>query len=175
MGIIRHSSLVLPTVVWLGAAILAIVAMDRLATRTVHAEHMPGAVYTGRHSGGGAVSFTVSEDGSRIVRFAATNVPGSSSEGNCLFPETDSTYPAPSLAIVDDSFRDLVPQGITPEGWFPAPGRAEGTFVVYGDPPQSCTSGTLTWTATAGAPATVQPSLTPTPAAIAAPAPAEVT
>ncbi|UCH87248.1 MAG: hypothetical protein JSU97_02320 [Dehalococcoidia bacterium] len=121
-----------------------------------HASAQPvaGATYTGTHSGGGAVEFPVSGDGSQVLGFTAYDVPGDACEfqGPWFLPI--------ALDIVDDSFGPGIPGLYEVSGSFPSEGNAEGTLrLVVEDP--ACDSGVVDWTATASFPT---PTPSPSPA-----------
>jgi len=119
----------------LGAAVCAL-----LVSGPALAHHSYPATYTGTHSGGGAVDFDVSADGSAITRFRAMDVPASN---GCSFPSTEANG---TFAITDHAFSRS--SGTFPfSGTFPSSQAASGSLTVAnsGVP---CTSGSLSWTAT---------------------------
>jgi hypothetical protein len=134
----------------------------------VAAEHIPGATYSGAHTGGGSVEFDVSGDGSGITRFAATNIPGD----NCTFDSLEINFVTP-VPIVNHSFSRQVTSGLSFDGSFASPGAASGTLrarqaaIPFVSP--ACDSGTLNWNASTNAPTptnTLTPTMTSTPTSI---------
>ena len=87
-----------------GMAVVAVAGPIALLTGP-HASAQPigGATYTGTHSGGGTIQFTVSGDGSQVQEFTAYDVPGDV----CEF-EGENPFPIP-LDIVGDSFGSGIP------------------------------------------------------------------
>lgn len=124
-----------------------------LGVSSARANHIPGAVYTGTHSGGGSVEFEVSPDGGTVRGFTMFYGPGST----CRFSKTV----APWIPIRDDSFSysgGAVPASLS--GSFPAIQTASGTFT--NDPNYPDCAGTFSWTArtTALPPDTTPPDTT---------------
>ena len=145
---------------WLFVALagltMVVAAVLASLSPVVHTSAQPvgGAAYTGTHSEGGAVEFSVSGDGSQVQGFTAYDVPGDI----CEF-QGPNPFPIP-LDIVDDSFGPGIPGMYEVSGSFPSEGEAEGTLrLVLDEPP--CDSGTLNWTATTSG--TLTPTPTPTP------------
>jgi hypothetical protein len=120
------------------------------------AQPVGGAFYAGAHSGGDAVEFWVSGDGSQVQGFTAYDVPGDTCEFEGQYP-----FPLP-LDIVGDSFGPGIPGLYEVSGSFPSEGNAQGTLRLVNTDPL-CDSGVLDWTSTASA-ATPTPTATPTPA-----------
>jgi len=135
----------------LAVAVAALVPLTSMSPAS--AQPISGATYTGPHSGGNYVQFTVSGDGSQVQGFTAYNVPGDV----CQF-QGANLFPIP-LAIVDDSFGPGLPGLYEVSGSFPSVGNAQGTLRLWNTEPP-CDSGVLTWTATAPFPT---PTPTPTP------------
>jgi hypothetical protein len=124
------------------------------------AAHQGGDTYTGTHAGGGAMGFTIAPDGSRIVSFTATNVPGN----GCTITQTSTTFS--NLTIVNEQFSQTASSsGISLSGTFAPDRSASGTFQIRQTGPFACNSGVLSWSATPGStggPATPTPTATPT-------------
>lgn len=150
------------------AVVLVAVLASFLSALHTSAQPVEGEDYTGTHSAGGTVEFSVSSNGSRVEGFTATNVPCNS--------EKLTWPPVGTIPIVDDAFSENI-VGTIITGSFPSLGRAQGTFkmVIPEDPPvPGCESPELTWTATAPTPtpaSTPTPTPTPTPTATASPSP----
>lgn len=103
---------------------------------TAAAFHIPGATYIGTHSGGGAVIFDISADGSTVTRFRVENY----KTEFCDVAFLQHTGGAP---IVNNSFNfssSILEFGYS--GTFPGVQVAQGTFNDT-----ECATGTLTWTA----------------------------
>src|SRR6266511_2335051 len=111
------------------------------------ATHIPGATYTGTHSGGGTLEFTVAGDGSGITSFKINNIPGDV----CTFSEWSVTFSQGNIPITNHSFSyDITSgngQGSSFSGTFPGTQSAQGSFRrAFGLPGlPRCDSGTLTW------------------------------
>jgi len=136
------------------AMVVAAVLAPLLPVPHTSAQPVGGTAYTGTHSGGGAVEFSVSGDGSQVQGFTAYDVPGDV----CEF-QGPNPFPI-SLDIVDDSFGPGIPGMYEVSGSFPSEGEAQGTLrLVLDEPP--CDSGVLDWTATTSG--TPTPTPTPTP------------
>jgi hypothetical protein len=141
----------------LGLAVAVAAAVPLLSVSQASAQPVGGATYTGTHSGGGAVQFPVSGDGSQVLGFTAYDVPGDECEfqGPWLLPialdiEEDDSFGPGILGLYEVS------------GSFLGEGNAEGTLrLLVDDPP--CDSGVLDWTATSSFP-TPTPTPTPSPA-----------
>jgi hypothetical protein len=119
----------------------AVMVLSVINASPASAHHIKGATYTGTHSGGGAVSFTVTGDGSGISSVTATNVPA----GSCTFEESTTQYATP-LPIQNHAFSDTTPP-MSFSGSFPGVQAAQGTVRITSfNPP--CDSGDLTWNAT---------------------------
>jgi hypothetical protein len=136
-----------------------------LMTFLAAADPVPGAHYTGPITGGGTVAFDVSADGTQVLNFVASDVPGTippPSSGPCTFQQ--STYPPIPLDIVSNAFGPGIPDFYEVSGLFPDSSTAEGTLRVtrteIPDILPACDSGTVTWSTVA---ATPTPSPTPTP------------
>jgi hypothetical protein len=146
-----------------------------LMTLLASAQPIDGGHYTGTVAGGGTVQFNVSQDGSQVVGFTASNVPGTipaPGSGPCTFPGTPFPF---SLDIAGDAFGPGVPDAYEVSGSFPSVGAAQGTLrlVLPPDPPQipGCDTGTVTWSATGTAPATATATATDTATPTATPTP----
>ncbi|HEX7293775.1 MAG TPA: hypothetical protein VF259_04455 [Solirubrobacterales bacterium] len=103
---------------------------------TAGAFHIPGATYVGTHSGGGAVIFDVSADGSSVTRFRVENY-------HTEFCDVAFIQHTGGAPIVNNSF--TFSSGlleISYSGTFPGVQVAQGTFNDT-----ECATGTLTWTA----------------------------
>jgi len=132
------------------AMVVAAVLAPLLPVPHTSAQPVGGAAYTGTHSEGGAVEFSVSGDESKVYGFTAFDVPGDV----CEF-QGPNPFPVP-LDIVDDSFGPGIPGMYEVSGSFPSEGSAEGTLRLVVEEPYPCDSGVLDWTATSSFP-------TPTP------------
>ena len=132
-------------------------AVQLFAPSVANAQEIPGASYTGTHSGGGTVTFAVSADGKRVTGFTATNVPG----GVCGRINIRVAWDT-GIAIVNHTFTVEGPD-LSLRGSFRAAGAAQGTFAVHHTSPGSdpCNSGTLSWSATTSVPGPA-PTQTPT-------------
>ena len=134
-----------PRVERLVTACLAVALM--LGASSARANHIPGAVYTGTHSGGGSVEFRVSPDGGTVGGFTIVVTPGSACTiGRLIVP--------PGIPISDHSFSYSNVFSLT--GSFQASQTASGTFTF---PNYQCN---LSWTArtTASPPDTTPPDTT---------------
>jgi hypothetical protein len=138
-----------------------------LMTFLAAADPVPGAHYTGPITGGGTVAFDVSADGTQVLNFVASDVPGTippPGSGPCTFQQ--STYPPIPLDIVGGAFGPGIPDFWEVSGSFPDPNSALGSLRVTREEIPSilsaCDSGTVMWGA---APATPTPTPTPTPTA----------
>jgi hypothetical protein len=107
-----------------------------LGVSSARANHIPGALYTGTHSGGGTVEFRVSADGGTVTGFTVTYPPGT-----CRFPKAFAS-PTP---ISDHSFSGGL-NALSWTGAFTGVQSASGTFTVAPNYPDCL--GTVTWTAT---------------------------
>jgi len=164
-GVYRH------TFPALAALFVALTAMLALRGEDAVAEHISGATYTGMHTGGGAVEFDVTADGSGIARFRATNIPGDT----CTFEDLEVNFGTP-VSIVNHSFSRQVSSGLSFDGSFPSPGAANGTLrakqaaIPFVSP--ACDTGTLNWNAATNAPTpTASPTSTMTPTPTNTPTP----
>lgn len=108
--------------------------------------------YSGTHSGGGTLRFTVSASGDRLTSLALTGLSG----GGCTWETLDLGAWGGTIAIRDNAFSATNADGDTFTGTFPGPFRAEGTVQVS-DPAAGCTTGLLTWTAAAPEPTRASP------------------
>ena len=136
------------------AVVVAAVLASLLPVLNTSAQPVGGAAYAGTHSGGGAVEFWVSGDGSQVQGFTAYDVPGDVCEFQGANP-----FPIP-LDIVGDSFGPGILGLYEVSGSFPTEGEAQGTLRLVLDDP-ACDSGVLDWTAAASG--TPTPTPTPTP------------
>jgi hypothetical protein len=106
--------------------------------------HIPGATYTGTHSYGGGVEFTVTPNGEGLSRFAATgSIPGST----CTFTGGSTTTYVTPLPIVNHAFNDSS-QAMPKNGTFGSVQSAEGQFQIRSTGAPSCNSPVVTWNAT---------------------------
>ena len=121
-----------------------------LGASSARADHIPGAVYTGTHSGGGTVEFVVSADGGTVTGFTVTYPPGT-----CRFPRVT----APFIPISGHSFAGGL-NAVSLTGSFTGVQSASGTFTVVPNYPECL--GTVNWTArtTASPPDTTPPDTT---------------
>src|SRR3990172_6626690 len=111
-----------------------------LAAPHAGAEHVAGASYTGTNSGGGAVDFFVSENGTEIINFHFTVPVAVCSIGEQILSD--------SVPIVNHEFSFVAADFMSFSGLFPRPGQATGTI----DPATIVTGcERLTWTASATA------------------------
>jgi hypothetical protein len=154
------------TVAMVGLLLLAVVAIDQGALRppAADAQAIPGATYTGTHSGGGTVEFTVSIDGTGILSFSATDIRGDTCTLNRV--EISNVNPGVTIAKIENDTISYTPSSnvgdISLSGSFPSPGTAQGTL-SYHDPGttipgigrQPCSSATLAWSASASGAAPV--------------------
>ena len=154
--------------------IIAVVVAIMLAVTITPARvtGQPGETeYTGTHSAGGTIRFTVSATGARLTSLTLNDVSG----GGCTWGSLDLGTWGGVIEIHDNAFSVTNADGDTLAGTFPAPFRAAGTVQVS-DPAAGCTSGLLSWTASApepvrAAPPLSAPAIQPTPSGVA-PAPA---
>jgi hypothetical protein len=103
--------------------------------------HIPGATYTGTHSYGGTVEFTVTPSGSGLSRFAATGtIPGSS----CTFTGGSSTTYVTPLPIVNHAFNDTA-STTRKSGSFGSVQSSSGQFQINAG---GCSSPSVSWNAT---------------------------
>jgi hypothetical protein len=118
-----------------------------LGVSSARADHIPGAAYTGTHSGGGTVEFVVSSDGGTVTGFTVTYPPGT-----CRF----SRVTAPFIPISGHSFAGGV-NAVSLSGSFTGVQTASGTFTVAPNYPECL--GTVNWSArtTASPPDTTPP------------------
>jgi len=107
-------------------------------------EHaVAGATYTGTHSGGGSVEFTVAADGTTLPAFRITDIPGNS----CSFDVEGEEGVWGATPINNNTFA-YESATLLFSGHFLPAGRAEGTLRAS-FPQIHCESAMLTWTATA--------------------------
>lgn len=129
-----------------------------------------GGRYSGRHAGGGLVSFEVSADGMSVTGISVTGGPcGAASMRDPSVPITGDTFSGLLTALYLDGTGEGRFDGRFLEG-----GRAEGTLQVISRTAGRgfCDSGTMTWTASAPVPrATPSPTPTPTPTPAPTPTP----
>jgi hypothetical protein len=141
---------------------VALLAVALPGAGRARAEHVPGATYTGTHSGGGTVTFTVSADGAAVLDFVAAGIPMRLASGAACGPpplpppasvgEIRLLDPVPieDHAFAFSQFANVSDRSV--RGGFPARDRAEGTLSTgftwpAGEPPHNCRSGELTWSA----------------------------
>ena len=122
-----------------------------LGASSARADHIPGAAYTGTHSGGGTVEFVVSADGGTVSGFTVTYPPGT-----CRFPRLVANAGMP---ISSHSFSGSA-NVVSLTGSFTGVQTASGTFTVAPNYPDC--AGTFSWTArtTASPPDTTPPDTT---------------
>jgi hypothetical protein len=124
-------------------ALRAAVAVAAVATAGIFASgaqafHIPGAQYTGTHSGGGTVQLNVSSEGDLVTLFRVNNVPGN---GCTLNFAQHSTPPNAPISIANNAFSDPV-LPLTWNGSFNAPQSAQGVFAFSQG---GCSTATLTF------------------------------
>lgn len=131
---------------WLGGMLVAAALAAGISASNARAVYILGATYSGPHSYGGEVAFTVSADGRTITGFSYTDLPigcGTSlSEG----PRYET------VPITGDTFSYSGEEGdVSYTGTFTGPQAATGTLVWNGPfcPGQHPT---VTWQATTSAP-----------------------
>jgi hypothetical protein len=100
---------------WLVGGALALVAAV-----PAHANHIPGATYTGSTASGGTVRVVVAADGAAVTRFEAAGVPTA-----CGLV---SVSVAGTLPIVDHAFSRPPSDGADFSGTFGAPQQVSGTL-----------------------------------------------
>lgn len=148
------------------AVVVVAVLAPLLSVLRTSAQPVGGAAYAGTHSGGGAVEFKVSEDGSKVEDFKITSITGDTcTQGEFNWPR--------DIPINGDTFSDTL-AGSTVTGSFPSLGEAQGTFKMFlppDDPAPACQSETLTWTATTPDTPTATSTPSPTPTATPTPSP----
>jgi len=157
-----------------GMAVAAVAGLILLLTGpSASAQPIGGATYTGTHSGGGTIQFTVSGDGNQVQNLQLTAIPCDGGTHD-VFPWPPSP-PAEPIMIVDDQFEGtLIGLATRVTGQFPSEGSANGTFLLdLGDGPGGCQSLELTWTATVSTAPTATASPSPTPTATVMPSPTE--
>ena len=123
-----------------------------LGVSSARANHIPGALYTGTHSGGGSVEFVVSADGGSVSGFTVVHNPGSA----CTISRIIAP---PGIPISNHSFSLSFGGGFSLSGSFPAIQTASGSFTFH---PAYAPCGTVSWTArtTASPPDTTPPDTT---------------
>ena len=123
-----------------------------LGVSSARANHIPGAVYTGTHSGGGSVEFVVSADGGSVTGFTVVHP----SESACIVKRIIAP---PGIPIRDHTFSLSFNNGFSLTGSFPAIQTASGSFTFH---PNYAPCGTVSWTArtTASPPDTTPPDTT---------------
>ncbi|HEX5376362.1 MAG TPA: hypothetical protein VFW48_09410, partial [Solirubrobacterales bacterium] len=119
-------------------AVVVIATLLMLAggVSTASAFHIPGATYTGTHSGGGTVSFKVSLDGNSIRNFRVEDY-------ETEFCAVEFIEHGAGASVVNNAFSfssSLLEFAYS--GSFPGIQLAQGTFSDT-----ECDTGTLTWTA----------------------------
>ncbi len=122
-----------------------------LGASSARADHIPGAPYTGTHSGGGTAEFVVSADGGIVTGFTIVYPPGT-----CRFPRLFF----PPMPISGHSFSGSSSSSASMTGSFTGVQTASGTFTVVPNYPDC--AGTFSWTArtTASPPDTTPPDTT---------------
>lgn len=133
---------------WVVSLLATAVAAGMLAA-PANANHVAGATYTGMHSAGGTVEFTVSSDGTQIATWRVTNVPS----GSCTVSEARSRTTTAIAADHTFNFEEGGQLGSFFRGSFPSVGSASGTLKMTPIPAQlTClTFASQTWTATTSA------------------------
>ena len=129
------------------AAVLAPAAL-LVAASSVEARHSPGALYTGTHSGGGAVEINVGADGLNVTRFQFEDLP--CQDGTSIY-STTVTFSLAGIPIRDHSFSAPGP-GESFAGSFPQAQSAAGSYQRLVESDTSCLTQPVTWTATTTAP-----------------------
>lgn len=119
---------------------LAAVATAGIFASGAQAFHIPGAQYTGTHSGGGTVQLNVSSEGDVVALFRVNNVPGN---GCTLTFAQHSTPPNAPISIANNAFSDPV-LPLTWNGSFNAPQSVQGVFAFSQG---GCSTATLTFNA----------------------------
>ena len=120
--------------------LIAVSAAALLAVSSAGANHISGATYNGTITGAGAITFTVSGDGSGITSMNASGpIPGN----GCTFSNVSTQYVVP-LPITNHSFNDSSPP-VYFAGSFPGKQSAQGTFRINS---AGCDTGSLAWSAT---------------------------
>ena len=146
-----------------GVLFLAAALLAGVLVAAARANHIPGALYTGSHSGGGAIEFQVSADGKTITRFKFSRVPiPLGSFGTCYVTrELVASQLGGGIPINNHTFSYRATQGsetVSFSGSFTGPQQAsgsieldEGSVLVCGGSVSVTTgtwkSGKLTWTA----------------------------
>jgi hypothetical protein len=125
-----------------------------LLVSSAGASRVPGARYSGKHSGSTApysgVTFVVTGDGKAVADVDVTAVPGH----DCIIGRL--YLAGTKIPIVDDRFA-YRQGGVDLAGVFTAPQTATGTFQSTVGPPDPCTSIRVSWTATTTSPADTTP------------------
>jgi hypothetical protein len=137
-----HSSEWRSWVVIVGLLALAVWASS---AAPVAARHSPNALYTGTHSGGGAMEFNVSHDGALITRFKFLGVPCQDGSGT-LDTEIMSSG---GISIINHAFNGVV-LDVAFDGSFPSTQSASGSYQHRSASP--CVTPTVSWTASTTAP-----------------------
>jgi hypothetical protein len=124
-----------------------------LGVSSARANHIPGALYTGTHSGGSTVEFRVSADGTTITGFTLVNNPAP----DCVLSRVVANQAIP---ITDHSFSSTFSGGFSLSGSFPGVQTAAGSFTF--SPSYRVCGTTVNWTArtTALPPDTTPPDTT---------------
>lgn len=141
---------------WLAAAVIVLGAWPSPA----RADPIAGAAYSGILASGVTVDFTVSADGSQLVRYRVANVQGDT----CQFL-AQGEPPSWNTPLVAGAFEYRLYDAILFQGSFPTPNTASGTFRLFNravDDRPACDSGTVPWTAVTTASAPPTPTPTPT-------------
>ncbi len=144
-------------------AVLTLAVAGALSGSPARATHIPGATYTGTHSGGGTVQLTLSADGSAVTSYALTNIPAAPT---CYFPTWSATGSFPiTNHQFDHSFTNPENSGAYFRGSFAGTQAASGTVKAVQHSPFHCEAAVYTWTATTTAtPPPVPPPVPPPPA-----------
>jgi hypothetical protein len=134
-----------------------VVGVLTLAAAPAHANHIPGATYTGFAAPGGTVTFDVSARGGAITRFAWSGVPT-----ECGIRTGSFTGSTPIVDHAFDLFKRQPGRPISFAGSFPANQQATGTLIQPGR--GGCKS--VDWTATTTAIAPPPPTSDEVPPAV---------
>lgn len=134
----------------LAGALAATVGL--LGAGTAAARPVAGATYTGTYGdAAGAISFTVSADGSQLVRYRIADVVGDTCRFHAQGDPGERETP-----VTDDAFEYRLYDAILFRGRFAAGGAASGSFRLVnhavGDRP-ACDTGVVAWRASTTTPA----------------------
>lgn len=154
------------------APFAVVVTASLLLAGQAGAAQIAGATYTGTHAGGGALSFTVGADGSRLVSHRIEAIPGDT----CIYVAQGDAGEWVGAPVLGNVFAYDLHDAFFFTGTFPGEQTAVGTLrlfnrAVAGVKP-ACDTGVIQWSAStqsvappAGqAPAVTPPGTTPRPA-----------